>query len=149
MLRGTEWWDNWFLGMAQYVSSASKDPSTKVGAVIAKGKYVVSLGYNGLPEEMEDLPEILNNREEKLKHIIHGEINAIDHADDVSGCTLYTYPFMPCDKCALKVAKSGIIRVVSLDNNNPRWYNSFINTRQIFKDFGIELIEYAKLEYNI
>ena len=27
-------WDKWFLGLAQYVSTASKDPSTKVGAVI-------------------------------------------------------------------------------------------------------------------
>jgi deoxycytidylate deaminase len=47
-------WDSRFLEMAVLVSKWSKDPSTKVGAVIAKGKFVVSLGFNGHPAGVAD-----------------------------------------------------------------------------------------------
>ncbi|NCA14162.1 MAG: hypothetical protein EBS89_08535, partial [Proteobacteria bacterium] len=71
-------WDRWFLGLAHYVSTASKDPSTKVGAVIVDAeRRVVSVGYNGLPRGVEDSEERLHNREVKYKMIIHAERNAI------------------------------------------------------------------------
>jgi dCMP deaminase len=39
-----------FLDLARTVSQWSKDPSTKVGAVIADNQQrVVSLGFNGFP----------------------------------------------------------------------------------------------------
>jgi dCMP deaminase len=47
-------WDRRWLELAQHVSSWSKDPSTKVGSVIAQGKQLVSLGYNGFPASCED-----------------------------------------------------------------------------------------------
>ena len=37
-----EKWDNYFLGLARYVSSASKDPSTQTGAVIVRPDRTVS-----------------------------------------------------------------------------------------------------------
>jgi deoxycytidylate deaminase len=40
-------WDRRFLELARHVAAWSKDPSTQVGAVVAEGKRVVSLGYNG------------------------------------------------------------------------------------------------------
>ena len=46
-------WDVRFLKLAHEVASWSKDPSTKVGCVLVKGKKVVSLGYNGLPMGVE------------------------------------------------------------------------------------------------
>jgi len=44
-----EKWDNRFLDLCEHVSEWSKDPSTKVGAVITEGIHIVSIGYNGLP----------------------------------------------------------------------------------------------------
>jgi dCMP deaminase len=62
--RGEGWWDVWFLGLAKYVSTASKDPGTKTGAVIVDDKRrIVSVGYNGLPRNVEDSPDRLENRE--------------------------------------------------------------------------------------
>jgi dCMP deaminase len=50
MRRSQDWWDRYFLDIAEEVSKASKDPSTKVGAVIVRpDRTVASLGYNGLP----------------------------------------------------------------------------------------------------
>ena len=70
-------WDARFLEVAVLVSKWSKDPSTKVGAVIAKGKFVVSLGFNGHPARVADSAERLEIREIKYRTIIHAEINAI------------------------------------------------------------------------
>ena len=45
-----EKWDRWFLNKAEFNSQKSKDPSTRVGAVIVGWKNrVISDGYNGLP----------------------------------------------------------------------------------------------------
>ena len=87
-------WNKWFLGLAEYVSTASKDPSTKVGAVIVDDeRRVVSLGYNGLPRGVDDTEERLNNRDLKYRIIVHAERNSLLFArGSVKGCTIYTYP---------------------------------------------------------
>ena len=53
-------WDERFMEMARLVSSWSKDPSSQVGAVIARGKFVVSVGFNGLPQGIADTAERLS-----------------------------------------------------------------------------------------
>lgn len=138
-------WDSRFLSLAKKVSSWSKDPSTKVGAVIADRKVIVSVGYNGLPEEIEDTPEILNNRELKYKKIIHAEENAFRFCKrHTINCTLYTYPFMPCDVCAKMVLSWQVARVVTYINTNERWRESFQKTRKFFAENNISLMEYSK-----
>ena len=57
------------MGMAEHVSSWSKDPSTKVGAVIAKDKRIVSLGFNGFPENTNDSMDIYEDRERIKKKL--------------------------------------------------------------------------------
>ncbi len=141
--RTDEWWDNQFLEMAKSVSLFSKDPSTKVGAVIIDdGRRVISTGYNGFPRGIADTDERLNNRELKYKLVVHGEINAILFANrTVKNCTLYTYPFMCCSSCALLVIQSGIKKVVAPYSENPRWIESFKLTRELFQEAGVELKE--------
>lgn len=140
-------WDLYFLGLAKYISTKSKDPSTKVGAVIVDDKNrLVSTGWNGLPQKVFDKPEYLNNREIKYKKIIHGEINAIIFASrSLNNCTLYTYPFMPCCPCSSVVIQTGITRVVAPRSDNPRWQADFVLTRENFKDANITLEE---IDYN-
>lgn len=143
MSRGVEWWDRWFLGLAGYVSSASKDPSTKVGALIVdEQRRIVSAGYNGFPQGVED-DERLNDREVKYKIVVHAERNAILFAQrSVKGCILFTTPFMPCAACASMVIQSGIKRVVAPYSDNPRWIEDFKLTEQLFKEAGVELVVY-------
>jgi dCMP deaminase len=134
-------WDHRFLDMAALVSTWSKDPSTKVGAVITRGKFVVSLGFNGHPSGVEDSAARLENRETKYKTIIHAELNAILSArQPLEGCTLYVVPFMPCSNCGAVIVQAGIKRVVTLENNNERWAESFEITRTIFAEAGIDLV---------
>lgn len=137
-------WDLRFLELAKHISSWSKDPSTKVGAVIVDDKKrIVSLGYNGFPIGINDSHEKLENRETKLKIIVHAERNAIIFANrSLDGCTLYTYPFMPCSVCAGIVIQSGIKRVVSYQTSNKRWIDDFVVTMDMFDESGVELILY-------
>lgn len=135
-------WDARFLELARLVSTWSKDPSTQVGAVITRGKFVVSLGFNGHPKGVGDTPERLEIRENKYRTIIHAEINAILTAkQDLEGCTIYLWPFMPCSQCGAAIVQSGIKRVVAPQADNDRWAESFKFTTEIFTEAGVELVE--------
>ena len=135
-------WNRRFLSLAEHIATWSKDPSTKVGAVIVDAdRRIISTGYNGFPRGVEDWPSRLDNRDVKYEMIVHGEINAIVFANQsLQGTTLYTWPFMPCSRCAGIVIQSGIKTVVAPYNDNPRWRASFELTEQMFREAGVRLI---------
>lgn len=134
-------WDSRFLELARLVSTWSKDPSTQVGAVITRNKFVISLGFNGHPKGVADRADRLENREVKYRTIIHAEMNAILTAkQDLEGCTIYVWPFMPCSQCGAAIVQSGIKRVVAPQSDNDRWVESFAFTAQIFSEAGVELV---------
>lgn len=130
-------WDDFYIGMAEYVSRMSKDPSTKTGAVIVDPRRrVVSVGFNGLPRGVEGTDERLQNRDLKYQLIVHCELFA---ERSLVGCTLYTWPFMSCSVCAAMVIQSGITRCVAPYSDNPRWADSFRLTTEMFNEAGVAL----------
>lgn len=106
-------WNLRFLDMADFVASWSKDPSTKVGAVITdEQKRIVSVGYNGFPRGVDDDEERYNDRPTKYKMVCHAERNALDNAPlAVDGCTMYV-SLMPCAECAKSIIQKGIKQIV-------------------------------------
>lgn len=135
-------WDERFLQMALLVATWSKDPSTKVGAIIVDGfRRVVSCGYNGAPKGVEEPPTL--NREEKLLRTIHAEANALHFAGDVQGCTMYITA-APCAHCAGHIIQRGIRKVVFF-NVNPfltqRWKESFATAKSMFDEADVETME--------
>ena len=114
MMIETEW-DSRMLNIAEQVSNWSRDPSTRCGAVITDSLYrIISTGYNGLPQGVPDDESVWGSREEKYEHIIHAEENALIFAQrSIRNCTLYTYPFPPCSRCASKFIQAGILRIVA------------------------------------
>lgn len=140
-------WDKRFLELAEFISKWSKDPSTKVGAVITdNSRKIISVGYNGLPRNIKDDLAILNDRDLKYQMIVHAERNALLFADNtiLNGCTIYTYPFMPCSVCAGMIIQSGIRRVVSYKNTDVKWEESFNISRRMFHESGVKLMEYLR-----
>ena len=137
-------WDIRFLDMAQLVSTWSKDPSTKVGAVIVDtNNRVVSVGYNGFSKGISDDIR-LDNRETKYKMIVHAECNALLFAQrSLVECAIYTYPFMPCPKCASMIIQSGISRIVSYVNTDERWEQEFQLSRTILKEADVFVKEHG------
>ncbi|MEB3214568.1 MAG: dCMP deaminase family protein [Leptolyngbyaceae bacterium] len=108
-------WDCFFLELAEFVATKrSKDPSTKVGAVIADANHrIVSMGYNGFPRGVRDDACLYADREKKYQRVVHAELNAILNAGrSVDGCTLYVWPLFTCNDCAKIVIQAGIKRVV-------------------------------------
>jgi len=136
-------WDKRFLNMSEVISDWSKDPSTKVGAIITNDIKIISMGYNGLPQSTPDYPEILNVREIKYQYIIHAEVNAVLSAkQDLKGCTIYTSPFLPCPRCASILVQSGISRIVSSKCQDERWKQVLKESKYFMKLSGLEVVEY-------
>jgi dCMP deaminase len=142
----TQSWDIRFLGLAKFISSWSKDPSTKVGAVITdKDNRIISLGYNGFPNGVED-DKRLSDRETKYKIIVHAEANAILFSNTkLNGCTLYTYPFQPCSRCAGLIIQSGITKIVAPQNNIARWESDFAFSKKLLEEANISIKYYDML----
>jgi dCMP deaminase len=110
-------WDNRFMRLAREISTWSKDPSSKIGAVIVDDeRRILSTGYNGFPRGIADTEERLNNKEEKYPRVIHAEMNAILAAlyngVSVKGATLYVWDLPVCADCTKSVIQAGIRRIV-------------------------------------
>lgn len=136
-------WDDRFLALADHIASWSKDPSTKVGAVIVRpNRTIASVGYNGFPRGVNDDPERLNDRPTKYSMTVHAEANAILSADGrIDGCTLYVTPLHPCSNCASLIIQSGISKVVAGMPTDPaHWADSFAKAKIMFDEAGVEVI---------
>lgn len=115
-------WDQYFMGLALLSTARSKDPSTQVGACVVKNNKVIGLGYNGLPNGMDD-DEFSWSREgsfleSKYSYVCHSELNAIMNSpapEKLHGSTMYVTLF-PCNECAKIIVQSGISCVVYLDD---------------------------------
>jgi dCMP deaminase len=134
-------WDERFLDLADRIAAWSKDPSTKVGAVIIRpNRTLVSIGYNGFPREVEDNYERYEDRETKYQMVVHAEINAILTAtEELKGCTLYVTPLHPCPQCAAAIIQVGIKRVVSRENRREDWKERLALSQQMFKEANVTL----------
>lgn len=143
----TQKWDTRMLEVAKLHASWSKDPSTKTGTVIVRpDKTECSHGYNGFPRGISDKIELYENRVEKYRRIIHAEVNALLTAKEpLSGYTLYVWPLMPCERCAINIIQSGIIKVVApviLKKYEDRWGESFELSASLFNEAGVDLVLY-------
>lgn len=136
-------WDSRFLQLAEHISDWSKDPSTQAGAVlIDEHKRVVSVGYNGFPRKVRDSTPRYDNRELKYKLVVHAEVNAILFAHRIIGCTLYTWPFQPCIRCAVQIIQVGIWRVVSPPtpaDKAARWAEEMNLAQDMFHEAAVKL----------
>jgi len=135
----TEKWDRRFLDLAEHVAGWSKDPSTKVGAVIANHRQVVSVGFNGLPSGVSDRQERLDDRDQRLALTIHAEENALAQAVETRGMTLYS-THAPCLNCAMRIIQGGIRRVVFDDPDRDymeRWGDSVEQATMFLEEAGI------------
>jgi dCMP deaminase len=110
-------WDHRFMRLAREISTWSKDPSSKIGAVVVNNeRRILATGYNGFPRGIADTDERLNDREQKYPRIVHGEMNALMNAlysgVSVKDSTIYVYGLPICSECTKSVIQAGIKRVV-------------------------------------
>jgi len=139
-------WNQRFLDLAKHISTWSKDPSRKIGAVIVNDdKQILSTGWNGFPRGIKDNTR-LDNREEKYQLIVHAEMNAIYNAThngiSLKNSTLYVTGLPVCASCALGVIQVGIKRVIMPKSSNliedSIWKSSWIKSSEIFSEAKVE-----------
>lgn len=105
-------WNEYFMKIAELTAERSKDPKTKVGAVIVDpvNHHVISIGYNGMPAGMKNEEKYWDDN---IKHyyVVHAEANAILNSNtDLTNKYIYVSMF-PCNECAKLIAQSGIKKV--------------------------------------
>jgi|TARA_B100001996_G_scaffold360894_5_gene327236 dCMP deaminase len=139
----TSKWDLRFIGLAQHISTWSKDPSTKVGCVVVgEDREIRSTGFNGFPRGINDDEDRLMDREKKYPLICHAEENAIMHAARIGvslkDSTAYvTWP--PCSRCARSLIQAGIREIVYPETGKipERWIEDFTISDSMLNEAGV------------
>lgn len=139
-------WQRYFLRIAKAVSTKSKDPSVKHGAVIYRNDLsTCSTGFNGLPRGIPDTDLILNERTLKYPRIIHAEANALDHSRECLEGYGLVVTGHPCSTCALRMISKGIKTVYyerfTANGFEERWKDELTLAKQLFEEAGVRFIE--------
>jgi len=125
--------DTRYLQMASIWAQNSYCSRRKVGALLVKGKMIISDGYNGTPSGFENVCE--DEQGTTKPYVLHAEANAITKvaksSNSSEGATLYVTS-SPCMECAKLIIQSGIIRVVFIE--------------QYRLDDGIKLLQRANID---
>jgi dCMP deaminase len=149
-------WDNRFMKLAREISTWSKDPSTKIGAVIVNDeRRILATGYNGFPRGIEDTEERLKDRDQKYPLIVHGEMNALMNAlysgVSVKDTTIYVWGLPVCSECTKNVIQSGIKRVVILfpEHAPEKWQTQWNElSKPMYEEAGVSITYMNERHWN-
>ena len=125
----------------------SKDPHKKVGALFLapESLQILSLGYNGMPRQVdENIPQRWE-RPMKFKFVEHAERNAIYNACRSGVCledAIAIVTWFPCTDCARAIIQSGVKTLVTVypDFNHHRWGGDFQVSMEMLQEVGMSLI---------
>jgi len=138
-------WDERFSDMADLVATWSKDPDSKVGAVIVSpSKRQFSMGYNGFISGADDCYSM--ETWQKLEQTVHAELNALLNVrGSVEAWTLYSTKF-PCIECAKALIQAGVGRVVSPwpEGGDSKWAESQRSAHCMMVDAGLTVVGYEE-----
>jgi dCMP deaminase len=143
--------DEWFMKQVYLTAERSKDPSSKIGAVLVKDGNIIGSGYNGFSRKVLDLPERYNNRETKYKFVVHSEVNAILTCARMGISTLNSVLYtnsLPCHNCMKEIIQAGIKEVVihkQWSMNHSKWKESIEISQTMLKEAEISVRELDKI----
>ena len=114
---------------------------------MAPDRRIVATGYNGFARGMPDDAALYEDRDVKLDRVIHCEMNAVMYArESVAGCTLYTWPFVSCSRCAVHMIQSGIrtfVAPIGDPSRSERWQEIIDRSKKYFAEAGARVREIA------
>lgn len=144
-------WEQRFVDLAEHISTWSKDPNTKIGAVVVfdETRQILSTGYNGMARGVDDLPPERSSREngEKYFWYAHGERNAIYNAARygirMAGSSIYLNCGIPCTGCTIAIIQAGIKKVICKSEfASEKWLQESIRSRKMFNEACIDITHY-------
>ena len=117
-------WDEYFMSIAELVSTRSTCLRRKVGAVLVLDRRILATGYNGAPSGLVHCTletcsrgkrQIPSGSQQELCRGLHAEQNVIIqaalHGVSTKGSILYC-THKPCSLCAKMIINAGISRIV-------------------------------------
>ena len=144
------------------VAFASSDPKCSRAdwwhVIVGPDREVRSMGFNGFPRGIQDTADRLNDRDTKLKLVVHAEMNAILNAArigvSVKGCTMYlaatdssglVWGGPPCTRCTVETIQSGISEIVShpFKDVPSRWKDDIELAGGLLREAGVGYREFA------
>jgi dCMP deaminase len=129
-------YDKAYLRIANEWGKLSYCERKQVGALIVKGRMIISDGFNGTPTGFENFCE--DDAGYTKWYVLHAEANAIlkvaASTQSCQGATLYI-TLSPCKECSKLIHQSGIVRVV---------YNKTYKD-----DSGLRFLEKAGIELKL
>lgn len=139
-------WNEYFMKIAELISTRSTCLRRKVGAIIVRENQILSTGYNGAPKRVPHCVDVgclrakLNvppGERHELCRGIHAEQNAIIQAAvngvSVKGGTMYC-THQPCSICAKIIVNAEIKNVYFADPYPDKLAES------MFADAGVNVI---------
>ena len=134
-------YDKAYLRIAREWSKLSHCRRRQVGALIVKGRMIISDGYNGTPTGFENFCE--DDEGYTKWYVLHAEANAIlkvaSSTQSCQGATLYI-TMSPCKECSKLIHQAGITRLVYQTNYKD---NSGL---EFLKKAGVELQQVLELD---
>ena len=137
--------------IVQAVKGLSKDPNTKIGAMIIDEDYTIrSIGYNGLPRKVNEAVALRHSRinEEKYYWYEHAERNALYNAlrthTDIRNCHMLLTCDIPCCDCARGIIQSMQKSVIIVSEgmgtgSNLKWEQHAIRSSKMFAEAGVKV----------
>lgn len=140
-------WELRMFYIARVYGSFSKDPSTKIGAVVQRpDKTTAGHGFNGLPRGVND--DHMSDRDFKIMTVIHGEENAIVNSRDATleNCRMFVWGLPCCAHCIGLAKQRGVVKISCVsERERPDWKASFDAAATVARESGVDL-EIFKLE---
>jgi dCMP deaminase len=121
-------WENYFMNIAREVATRATCERKMVGAVIVRGKTILSTGYNGSLRGLPHCDEVGHEMENgHCVRTVHAEANAIVHAArhgiSVEGAEIFITA-SPCYTCFKLIVNAGITKI---------YYGEFYRDERITK----------------
>lgn len=144
---GLSEWGNRYINLAKEISTWSKDPSRKIGAVAVGEKgQILAQGYNGFPRGILDSADRYNDRPLKYRLVVHAEMNVIYNATyngvSLDGARLFVYGLPVCSECAKGIIQVGIksVTIYTDDIVPDMWTKSYELTNNMFNEAGVSCL---------
>lgn len=146
-------WIKYFFDICDTVARKSKDPTTKVGAVIVGSQnQVLGTAFNGLPMGVPDFVEGTSDRYEKPQkyiYTVHAEANIIAlaarHGVRLDGSILFCN-LQPCVECTKLIIQAGIKEVYCrVDEGTGDWRELLVFAKIMCKESGVKIFAFDEL----
>ncbi len=145
-------WEEYFMQIAEVVSTRSTCLRRHVGAVLVKNRQILATGYNGVPRGIAHCAErgclrdqlgIPSGERQELCRGLHAEQNAIIqaayHGVAVEGAEMFV-TLQPCVTCAKTLINAGISAVHFLGVYPDEL------SMELFKEAGASLVRFDQGE---